>query len=95
MTARRVVPTVATVSLDPSVCRGHGICSLVSSGLIPLDEWGFARLDRRTVEGRELRRARAAVLACPAHALSLDATDEPILVAEHHSTTRQDLTQPG
>lgn len=94
MTPRVTDASAATVVLDPSRCRGHGICSLVSSGLIALDEWGYAGFDRRTVDGRDLRRARAAVRACPARALSFELPDAPILVAEH-STTRQDLTQPG
>lgn len=92
MTGRVTNASVATIALDPSRCSGHGICSLVSSGLISLDEWGFARPDRLTVEGRDLRLARAAVLACPARALALEPVGAPVLIAEHHSPTRQDLT---
>lgn len=74
-------PSRGTVVLDPSKCRGHGICSLASRGLIGLDEWGFAELNRLPVEGRSMRLARAAVLACPAKALALELLPEPLLIA--------------
>ena len=60
------------LAVDAARCDGHGICALRCPELITLDEWGFAGVDPGPVpDPRVLRRARRAVAACPARALSL------------------------
>ena len=57
--------------VDGTLCDGHGICALRCPERIGLDEWGYAVVDGRAVEGgRTAARARRAVAACPARALS-------------------------
>lgn len=57
--------------LDGTLCDGHGICSLRCPERIWLDEWGYAVVDEREiVDDRTAARARRAVAACPARALS-------------------------
>ncbi len=56
--------------IDAARCDGHGICVLRCPDLISLDEWGYARVDPTpTASAMTTRRARRAVLACPANAL--------------------------
>lgn len=58
--------------VDGAACDGHGICALVMPEQISLDEWGYANVDATPPgDARALARARRAVRACPAHALSL------------------------
>ncbi len=58
--------------VDGAKCDGHAICALVLAERISLDTWGFASLvDEPLVGRREIARARRAVRACPAGALTL------------------------
>ena len=58
--------------VDGAKCDGHAICALVLAERISLDTWGFASLvDEPLVGEREIARARRAVRACPAGALTL------------------------
>ncbi len=67
--------------VDAARCDGHGICALRCPDLVALDQWGFARVDGRDVVERVVvRRARRAVAACPAGALSL--VRVPVVVPE-------------
>jgi ferredoxin len=58
--------------VDGTVCDGHGICVLHCPDLVTLDEWGYAGVEKDTIETAALmRRARRAVAACPERALAL------------------------
>ncbi len=60
------------LAIDAARCDGHGICALRCPELVSLDQWGFARVEGKTVTGRSaVRRARRAVASCPAQALSV------------------------
>lgn len=58
--------------VDGATCDGHGICALVVPERVSLDQWGYASLDGELIEdSATLVRARRAVHACPAGALTL------------------------
>ena len=58
--------------VDGSKCDGRGICALVIPERISLDVWGYANVDPSALEdARLIARARRAVRACPAQALTL------------------------
>ena len=60
------------IVVDGSRCDGHGICALVLPERISLDRWGYASLDGEPITDRTtLARAKRAVHACPALALSV------------------------
>jgi ferredoxin len=62
----------ARLVANPALCDGHGICVLRSPELLTLDAWGFVGVEAtEALFGRDLRRARSAVAACPERALSL------------------------
>lgn len=61
---------MTTLEVDAAACDGVGICSLVASDLVTLDEWGFPVVAPVT-DGRLLSQAQRAVRACPHRALSL------------------------
>ena len=65
--------------VDMARCDGHGICALRCPELVALDQWGYARVEAQAVFRRgAVRRARRAVAACPARALSLVAAPAPL-----------------
>ena len=58
--------------VNGSKCDGRGICALVIPERISLDVWGYANVDPSALEdARSIARARRAVRACPAQALTL------------------------
>jgi len=60
-----------TVHVDPTRCRGHGICALLFADALELDRWGYGRAVDATHEGRRsLVQARRAARACPNGAIS-------------------------
>ncbi|MDQ1485482.1 MAG: ferredoxin [Actinomycetota bacterium] len=62
----------AKLIADAAKCDGHGICVLRAPDLLTLDAWGFVGVDTdEPLSGRDLRKARSAVAACPERALSL------------------------
>lgn len=62
----------ARLVANPALCDGHGICVLRAPDLLTLDAWGFVGVETtEALSGRDLRRARSAVAACPERALSL------------------------
>ncbi len=68
---RRAAIAPFRLVVDGTLCDGHGICALACPERIGLDCWGYAVVDRSRVEdARTAARARRAVAACPARALS-------------------------
>jgi ferredoxin len=62
----------ARLVANPALCDGPGICVLRSPDLLTLDAWGFVGVEAtELLSGRDLRRARSAIAACPERALSL------------------------
>lgn len=59
------------LALNPLLCNGHGICTLVAKDLIALDRWGYPAVLVDELAQGEVGTARRAVRSCPARALSL------------------------
>jgi ferredoxin len=76
VTTRQTTPTDtasgARLRIDPTVCRGHGVCAELLGEHIALDEWGYPIIADRPVPPDLLRDARRAVTDCPALALRLE-----------------------
>jgi len=65
------------VHVDPTRCRGHGICALMFAEALELDRWGYGRaLDGEHEGRRSLVQARRAERACPNRAISFSVVDE-------------------
>jgi ferredoxin len=65
------------VHIDPTLCRGHGICALFFSDGVELDRWGYGRaLDVETGGRRNLAKVRRAERACPNGALSFTVVED-------------------
>jgi ferredoxin len=65
------------VHLDPTRCRGHGICALFFPDGVELDQWGYGRSLEVPVEGsRAAAKARRAARACPNGAISYEVIDD-------------------
>jgi ferredoxin len=65
------------VHVDPTRCRGHGICALMFSQALELDRWGYGRSIDAAHEGRRsLAQARRAARACPNGAISFTVQEE-------------------
>jgi len=59
------------VRVDPTRCRGHGICVLLFTEGLELDHWGYGRpLDEIPEGRRSLAQAKRAERACPNQAVS-------------------------
>jgi ferredoxin len=57
--------------IDPTACKGHGLCAELLPEWIDLDDWGYPIVDGRPVPPGLEEHARRAVDACPALALAL------------------------
>jgi ferredoxin len=59
-----------TLAIDWTRCDGHGLCAVLLSEQISLDEWGFPLVRNPNVSDEKA--ARRAATACPALALYLE-----------------------
>ncbi len=57
--------------VDPTACKGHGLCEELFPEGVTVDDWGFPVVARSEVPLGSLAHARRAVTACPALALRL------------------------
>ncbi len=57
--------------VDPVACEGVGLCAHLAARLVAADPWGFPIVASGAVPAAEVRRAEAAVAACPHGALWL------------------------
>jgi ferredoxin len=64
------------LTINPLKCDGHGICALVASDVIALDEWGYPAALDDILEGDAIAIARRAVRACPKGALELEMIED-------------------
>lgn len=68
------------VRIDPTRCRGHGICALVFPQGLELDRWGYGRPLGDELEGRRrVAQARRAARACPNDAVSFSVEERDVL----------------
>ena len=57
--------------VDPTACKGHGLCAELFPEWIDLDDWGYPIVDGRPVPPGLREHARRAVDTCPVLALRL------------------------
>jgi ferredoxin len=80
--------------LDASLCDGHGICALLCSERVRLDDWGYAAVEHGPIHERAVvRHAARAVAACPEGALTL--VEVPGDPAHGPNRARSDRTAAG
>jgi ferredoxin len=72
-TARPVVDGSMALQVDWPECRARGLCAELLPEHVTIDEWGYPVVDSR-VPPERVALARAAVAACPRHALHLRET---------------------
>ena len=78
--------------LNPVACAGHGACAELLPEVISLDEWGYPLLAPGPVPAGLARRARRAVAACPALALTIAGSADS---AHSEETQSQDRAGPS
>ena len=66
------------LKVNPIACTGHGVCAELLPELIAADEWGYPLIDPSPVPVALKRDASRAVNACPALALRLARSAEPV-----------------
>jgi ferredoxin len=71
MAERRPRP-LTRLRVDPVACDGIGICAHIAAELIRVDSWGYPIVSSAGLTPRDVRRANAAVAACPRRALFID-----------------------
>lgn len=64
--------TPSRLILNPLLCQGHGICTLMAADLLALDSWGYPAVLFDVIDGKELSAAQRAVRSCPVGALHLE-----------------------
>ena len=69
---------IERLRVNPIQCVGHGVCAELLPELVTLDEWGYPIVDPGPVPPALDRDARRAVAACPALALKLTRSEEPV-----------------
>ena len=57
--------------LDPTACKGHGLCAELFPEWIELDDWGYPIVSDRPVPHALEEHAKRAADACPVLALRL------------------------
>jgi len=62
----------ARLRVNAVACDGVGICGHLAAELVRFDSWGFPIVTARPMNRREVRRAIAAVAACPRRALFIE-----------------------
>ena len=60
---------MTTITVDWTLCDGHGLCARLLHEKITLDEWGFPIIDDPEIEPGLVKSARQAAMACPSLAL--------------------------
>ena len=70
-TPREAPAGTARLNLDPTICRGHGICAALAPELIALDDGGYPIITAQPRTSAQRADARRAVDLCSALALRL------------------------
>ena len=65
------------VRVDPIRCTAFGFCAEFCPELFTLDEWGYAWLRQRDVDGRNEAIVRETARLCPAGAILVEEVDAP------------------
>jgi ferredoxin len=58
--------------IDPTACRGVGICAHIAPQLIRLDSWGYPIVEVEPLSPGQQRKAHGAVTGCPRKALFVE-----------------------
>jgi ferredoxin len=59
--------------IDTDACTGHGRCYVLAPTLFDCDDDGYGQVAGELVDPADEAAARKAVLACPEHAVHLEA----------------------
>jgi len=65
------------VRVDPIRCTAFGFCAEFCPELFTLDEWGYAWLKQRDVDGRAEALVRETARLCPRGAILVEEVDTP------------------
>lgn len=65
------------LAVDWAACDGHGLCAELLPDHITLDDWGYPIVSG-PISAAAAKRARRAVIDCPALALKLRAADRQV-----------------
>lgn len=60
------------IRVDPIRCTAFGFCAEFCPELFDLDEWGYAWLKEREVDGGAERLVRETARLCPRNAIAID-----------------------
>jgi len=60
------------IRVDPIRCTAFGFCAEFCPELFDLDEWGYAWLKEREVDGAAERLVRETARLCPRNAIAVD-----------------------
>jgi ferredoxin len=61
----------ARVRVDPTKCKGYGVCSTLAPDIFLQDEWGFAYVQGGAVTAENRRIIEKAIRACPTKAIEI------------------------
>ncbi|AZG45416.1 ferredoxin [Gordonia insulae] len=59
------------LSIEPSACQGHAVCSVTAPALVDFDDEGHAVPHHETLPDHLIDAARRMRLSCPERAVSL------------------------
>lgn len=82
MAVSRTAPADTTakrlrVRVDPIRCTAFGFCAEFCPELFTLDDWGYAWLKQRDVDGRAEALVRETARLCPRAAILVEEVDAP------------------
>jgi ferredoxin len=60
------------VTLDSSLCQGHGRCYEIAPHIFDADDWGHSELLQAEVSGPDAGLAAEAARACPEQAITVE-----------------------
>jgi ferredoxin len=64
------------IRVDPIRCTAFGFCAEFCPELFTLDEWGYAWLKQRDVDGAAEQLVRETARLCPRNAIAIDEVDD-------------------
>ncbi len=64
---------MATASIDPAKCQGHGRCVIIAPKYFDMDDDGFGVVCRAEVDEVDQTDIDEAILSCPENAIAVTA----------------------
>ncbi|MEP9380765.1 ferredoxin [Nocardioides sp. KR10-350] len=58
-----------TIRVDPTKCRGYGLCEVLAPGHLEADDWGLAQSRGLPVDQQDVASVQAAIDVCPFDAI--------------------------